>query len=150
MRLGRKAHIAEGDDLGIVCAYAVCLVFLQTTFFEGMGLHIVSVNISERTDCLLISYLHHTHFGRMARDYEKRSEGIDDRFHNIHDVGGFHFSLKFTDIFGCFCFERTDGHLDTGCQGVCLPLHPVGCCSVRRTLRSANNQALYLCCFMVI
>ena len=115
-----------------------------------MGFHIVSVNISECTDCFLVSRIHHAHFSGVAGDNEKGRKSINDRLHHIYDVGGIHFSLEFTDIFGRLCFERADRHLNTRCQAICLPLHPVGCGSVRRTLRSANDQALYLCCITVI
>ena len=86
----------------------------------------------------------------MTGDNEKGCQGINDSFHYIHDVSRLQFSLEFADKFSSFRLKRTNGHLDTRSQGVCLPLHPVGGGAVGRTLGATNDQALYLCCIAVI
>lgn len=80
--------------------------------FEGVRLYIVSVNVSECTDCFLVSGVHHTHFGSVAGDNEKGRQGINDSFHYIHDVSRIQFSLEFTDKFSNFRLKRTNRHLD--------------------------------------
>lgn len=52
LRLSSKAHIAEGDNLGVVRADTVCLIFLQTAFFESVRLYIVSVKAAAELERL--------------------------------------------------------------------------------------------------
>ena len=50
----------------------VFLLHNQGALISGhMGFHIVSVNVSECTDCFLISSIHHTHFSSVAGNNKK-------------------------------------------------------------------------------